>query len=80
MTYKKSVFIFTRDLRKTDNLALIKACENSKIVLPIFIFTPTQTKNNKRFNHNSFQFLIESLKDLQKNIKLQFFYGNKILL
>lgn len=52
--YQKS--IFTRDLRRDDNLALLKALSESKEVLPIFIFTPTQTKNNSRFSSAAFGF------------------------
>ena len=37
--YQNSIFIFRRDLRLTDNLGLIEALENSKNVIPIFIFT-----------------------------------------
>ena len=74
--YNKSIFIFTRDLRTQDNLALIEACKNSETVLPIFIFTPEQTNKNKRFSENCFQFMIESLEDLVKDIPVQFFYGN----
>ncbi len=74
--YKLSIFIFTRDLRTQDNHALIEACKNSIQVLPIFIFTPEQTKKNKRFSENCFQFMIESLAELSKDIPVQFFYGS----
>ena len=69
----KSLFIFRRDFRLVDNLGLIQACKNSSEILPIFIFTPEQTKNNDFFSNESFQFLIESLEELNEDLnkKLQ---------
>lgn len=62
----KSVFIFRRDYRIDDNIGLIECLKASESVLPIFIFTPEQSikKENKYFSDNSFQFLVESLKEL----------------
>ena len=80
---KKSVFIFRRDLRLDDNTGLINACKNSNEVLPIFIFTPEQINPliNKYFSNNSVQFLVESLDDLNIELKklksrLFIFYGD----
>lgn len=78
--YEHSLFIFRRDLRIQDNKGLIEACRNSKIVYPIFIFTPEQVGNNNKFrSDNAIQFMIESLSELEKEIKetggqLNFFY------
>ena len=36
--YGKSVFLFRRDLRISDNTGLIEASQASKTVLPLFIF------------------------------------------
>ncbi len=73
------LFIFHRDLRIQDNLGLNELSKLSKEIIPIFIFNPQQIspKNNKYFNNNSVQFMIQSLKDLKKYTKnkLQFFYG-----
>ena len=65
----KSLFIFRRDYRLTDNKGLIEACKNSNEILCVFIFTPEQTKTNEFFADASFQFLIESLKELDEEIK-----------
>ncbi|KAJ3311214.1 hypothetical protein HDV04_004218 [Boothiomyces sp. JEL0838] len=70
------LFIFTRDLRLHDNLGLL----NQTNVLPIFVFTPQQIKNNAYFNHYSCRFLIDSLQDLQRQLQrkksnLYVFYG-----
>lgn len=73
------LFIFHRDLRIYDNLALNELSLSCKDIVPIFIFNPEQiSSKNKYFNNNSVQFMIESLKDLKKYTKnkLQFFYGN----
>jgi len=75
---KLGLFIFTRDLRLTDNIPLIEALKNSDKVLPIFIFTKIQTSKNKRFNSNSFQFMVECLEELEEKIPIQFFYGSFI--
>ena len=36
--YKKSLFIFRRDLRLEDNIGLIEALQNSTEVIPCFIY------------------------------------------
>ena len=75
-----SIFIFRRDFRLHDNIGLIKALQESVHVLPIFIFTPEQLVNNKYKSDNSVQFMMESLEDLEEQIKekdgkLYYFYG-----
>ena len=65
----KSLFIFRRDFRLVDNNGLIEACKNSSKVLCVFIFTPEQVKNNEFFSNASFQFLLESLQDLNEDLK-----------
>ena len=76
-----NLYIFRRDLRLADNLAL-NTLINSKIT-PIFIYDPEQInkENNAYFSNKSVQFLSESLEDLNYNIThnggtLHFFYGN----
>lgn len=82
MTYKKSLFIFRRDLRINDNTGLRAALEQSEIVIPCFIFDPRQVgaKNEYR-SKNAIQFMIESLADLDEqlqthNTKLYLFQGD----
>jgi deoxyribodipyrimidine photo-lyase len=65
----KSLFIFRRDFRLIDNNGLIEACKNSTKVLCAFIFTPEQVKNNDYFSDASFQFLLESLQDLNEDLQ-----------
>lgn len=81
--YNNSVFIFRRDLRLSDNIGLIKALEKSKKVYPIFIFTPDQLKKNPYKSDNCVQFMMESLDDLDKQLKkkrkrLIYFYGKPV--
>lgn len=77
----KAIFIFRNDLRLQDNTALIEACSIYKTVITIFIFTPEQVgKGNKYKSNRSVQFMCESLKDLdadlrKRNGKLHLFYG-----
>jgi deoxyribodipyrimidine photo-lyase len=67
--YKKTLFIFRRDLRLDDNTGLISALAESKLVIPCFIFTPEQIKNNPFKNDRCIQFMVESLKDLSIQLK-----------
>lgn len=74
-----NIFIFRRDFRIHDNLALnrlIKDCGN-KGIYPIFIFNPAQIypNNNPYFSNNCVQFMIESLDDLDKNIHVNYYEG-----
>jgi deoxyribodipyrimidine photo-lyase len=68
--FKRSLFIFRRDLRIDDNTALKAALELSDELIPCFIFDPRlSNKQRKHFNYNSFQFLLESLQDLKMQLK-----------
>lgn len=72
-----SLFIFHRDIRKEDNIGLIETIKKSKTVYPIFIFTPDQVSNkNKYKSDNSIQFMVNSLKELEQNFPVSFFYGD----
>jgi deoxyribodipyrimidine photo-lyase len=67
--YQKSLFVFRRDLRLYDNTALNFALENSKQVIPAFIFDPRQISNNAYFSDFAFKFLLESLKELSTELE-----------
>ena len=84
---KHNIFIFRRDLRIKDNISLNYAMSNFENIIPIFIFTPEQISSKNKFkSDNAIQFMIESLKevdsDLKKyNSKLHIFKGkNKTVL
>ena len=68
------IFLFHRDLRIYDNTSLIALFTHLKAVkhriTPVFIFPPEQIspKLNKYFSHNSVQFMIQSLKDLNQQM------------
>ena len=77
------VFLFHRDLRLTDNTALIKLVAQGHRVLPIFIFDPIQIdpKKNAYFSNPAVQFMCESLIDLDHQLRklgtrLHMFYGS----
>jgi deoxyribodipyrimidine photo-lyase len=84
------IHIFHRDLRIHDNSALrlwehYHGGKSDTSVLPIFIFTPAQVDatKNKFFSSNSVQFMIDSLADLDEQLKgegthLHCFYGDTI--
>lgn len=78
---EKILFIFRRGLRIHDNTGLMAALEDSKTVIPVFIFDPNQIGKNPYKSNNSIQFMVESLEDLDKSLrkrgsKLWYFHGN----
>ena len=78
-----TVFMFRRDLRLDDNTGLLKALEESDLVIPVFIFNPAQIENNQYKGEHSFEFLLNSLKELDEELrergsKLYCFYGNPV--
>lgn len=78
MKFNHSIFIFRREYRVEDNTGLIEAAKQSKVITPIFIFTPEQIGDENKFkSNNAVQFMIESLIELSKIIPLQFFHGKQ---
>ena len=80
-----TVFLFHRDLRLVDNSALNLAIRSGKKILPVFIFSPDQIDpaKNPFFSHPSVQFMCESLKDLdaelrERGSRLHIFHGGSI--
>lgn len=73
------VFIFRRDLRIHDNLALYnlvaKVKPGTDYILPLFIFNAKQIdpKSNKYFNKNSVEFMIQSLMSLNEDLQGKLF-------
>jgi len=80
--YNKSIFIFRRDLRIYDNTGFILALKESNLVIPIFIFDPIQVEQQNEYkSDNCIQFMLESIKDLEAQLKKQdgklfLLYGN----
>ena len=80
----KSLFIFRRDFRLNDNNGFIECYKKSDKILPIFIFTHEQIENNDYFSSNCFQFMLESLEQLDNNLKknyksqLHYYYGDNV--
>ncbi len=80
--YKKTLFIFRRDLRLEDNSGLIYALKHSYEVIPCFIFNPLQLETNTYRSDHCIQFMLESLHDLDEQLKkkgshLYLFYGKQ---
>lgn len=69
MNYKKSIFIFRRDLRLNDNSGLNRALELSQSVVPCFFFDNRQINDNPYFSENAFQFMLGSLEELDSELK-----------
>jgi deoxyribodipyrimidine photo-lyase len=81
-TNKKALFIFRRDLRLEDNLALLAALEESEQVVPVFIFDDRQIDRTRNdfFSSPALYFMLNSLKELSEALenrksKLNFFHG-----
>lgn len=75
-----TLFIFRRDLRLEDNRGLSLALKEGKSVIPCFIFSPEQIDDNPYRSDHCLQFMLESLEDLEEQIKekggkLYYFYG-----
>lgn len=75
--FQKSLFLFRRDLRLEDNTGLIFALQSSQVVIPAFIATPEQIDKNPFRSDHCLQFMIESLKDLENQLKKK---GGKLFL
>ncbi len=75
--FQRSLFIFRRDLRLEDNTGLIFALQFSEEVIPAFIFTPEQIEKNRFRSDHCLKFMIESLIDLENQLKEK---GGKLFL
>lgn len=70
MKYKKALFIFRRDMRLYDNKALEQAAKLSEIIIPCFIFDQRQIGSQNHYrSSNSIQFMLQSLQDLEQQLK-----------
>jgi len=68
-SFKKTLFIFRRDLRLNDNTGLIKSLNQSKEVIPCFIFEDAQIESHPYLSVPGFRFMIDSLKDLDSQLR-----------
>ena len=65
-----TLFIYRRDLRIVDNNGLHLAMKEFDNIIPIFIFTPEQIGDKNKFkSNNAIQFMCESLKELDSELK-----------
>lgn len=69
--YRRSLFLFRRDLRVHDNRALKAACAASRSIVPAFIFDPRQANadENEYFSRNAFEVLTSALADLASDLE-----------
>jgi len=80
--FKTSLFIFRRDIRLHDNRGLIQALEQSKQVIPCFMFDPQQVEGENAYkSENAIEFMIQALQDLDAQLRdhkgrLYLFYGD----
>ncbi len=83
---KIGIHIFRKDLRLTDNLALIELSKCVDKIIPIFILDKRQIEKNDvnkfYFSNSSVQFICESLVDLniQCNNNLNLFFGDPVII
>lgn len=81
--FNKTIHLFRRDYRIVDNTALISASKQSREIIPVFIFTYKQIRDNPFKSDNCVQFLCESLIELNDvlkshNTRLYIFYGDEL--
>lgn len=71
------IFIFRRDLRLEDNLALNQAIDYAKTyslnMVLAFAFNNEQVENNSYFSENAFLFMLQCLDELNKSVNISFF-------
>jgi len=64
-----SIFIFRRDLRLGDNTGLIACAQQSRAIIPLFIYDPRQlSAKNVYKSENAVQFMFDSIEDLKKQL------------
>lgn len=69
-SYKKSLFIFRRDLRLHDNTALIHALKESEVVMPFFNIDPIQVGPRNRYRSKpALEYMFQSLEDLSNQLR-----------
>ena len=70
-TFKTAIFIFRRDQRLDDNTGLLYALRHAETVYPVFVFDKKQIEpgQNKYFGHHCVQFMCESLRDLDGQLR-----------
>lgn len=71
---KRTIVWFRKDLRLHDNEALTKALENSEEIIPVYIFNQIELVSHNKYHfqktgHFRAQFLLESIAQLQANLK-----------
>lgn len=68
--YKKSLFLFRRDLRLVDNTGLIMASRRSEKIVPVFLLNDQQIQSdkNKYFSLPALQFMLASIEELSIDI------------
>jgi deoxyribodipyrimidine photo-lyase len=67
--YKKTLFLFRRDLRLEDNTGLIAALRDSEEVIPGFIFDPRQTGAHPYRSGHALEFMAASLAGLDRDLR-----------
>jgi deoxyribodipyrimidine photo-lyase len=67
--FRKSLFIFRRDLRLADNTGLERALRASAEVVPAFILDPRQTGRHPYRSAPALQFLVASLAELDRALR-----------
>lgn len=68
-----TICLFHRSLRLADNLVFHKALDlvsNNNSLLPVFVFNPEQLENNDYRSENSVQFMLQSLNELDEELRI----------
>ena len=65
----RGLFIYHRDFRIGDNRGLLNAAKKCDKIYTCFVFTPEQVNRNSYKSKNTVEFMIESLSELQSEIR-----------
>jgi deoxyribodipyrimidine photo-lyase len=66
--FDRSIFWFRRDLRLVDNRGLSAACENSRSVVPVFIFDTSILNKINNKNDKRVYFIYECLREIKNEL------------
>ena len=66
--YKRSLFLFRRDLRLNDNNGLNEALSKSKEVIPAFVFDPRQIEPHDYQSLPGLWFMRDTLESLNRSL------------
>ncbi len=69
--HSRSIFLFHRALRISDNIGLLRALQGSEEVFPVMIFDPQQIQPHRYRSSLGLLFFLKSLQELDQEMRMQ---------